>query len=476
MKLIFFKKTFTCIMFLALSFSLFALDANVMAPLKIDLTDYEIVSDFRHQLKDCKGVGIKAVSVDVWWGMVEGKASGTFDWSYYDYVFKMIIEAGLQIQPIMSFHACGSNVGDTVKIPIPEWIWGIAGSGAKYVGEQNDPGNSEVVSVWATNYGNVLQEYRIFMEAFQKHFAGYAHNIQAINISCGPSGELRYPSYDSYTDRSGKSWGRGYPTRGYLQCYSEEAKKFFRNAMTTKYGTISKLNAAWGTSLASFTDVNPPKDGDGFFQINNPKAYINAQYGKDFIRWYNGELVRHCGEMLSIACEAFSKGEFSNIDLEIKIPGIHWEMSDPYMPRSAEVCAGLLDNSFYIWHRVSPPGGSEYLPILNMVKSFDNEHGRRVIVYFTCLEMANGDLYSWPYSMPSALVFWIGNQADKIGLIIKGENALAPNSGATWDDFWKNIKNVILHSTYKGTTFLRMEDVSRGKQHYYLKVLLADGY
>jgi len=29
---------------------------------------------------------------------------------------------GLKLQAIMSFHACGGNVGDAVNIPIPRWV------------------------------------------------------------------------------------------------------------------------------------------------------------------------------------------------------------------------------------------------------------------------------------------------------------------------------------------------------------------
>ncbi len=27
-----------------------------------------------------------------------------------------------QLQAVMSFHACGGNVGDTAQVPLPEWV------------------------------------------------------------------------------------------------------------------------------------------------------------------------------------------------------------------------------------------------------------------------------------------------------------------------------------------------------------------
>ncbi|MFZ2411906.1 MAG: family 14 glycosylhydrolase [Candidatus Methanoperedens sp.] len=472
--LCFFALTLCLMLFSALSLhAAKSITANVMAPLHIDLTNQSDVAAFQSQMTSVKNIGANAVSVDVWWGLVEGQADQKFDWSYYDSVFQMIVNSGLKVQPIMSFHQCGGNVGDTYDMPIPNWIWQIAGPGGKYISEQYDPGNPEIVSVWAQNNQDVLEQYYQFMDAFEQHFAKYAGNIQAINVSCGPAGELRYPSYNSYS-ANGKTWGRGYPTRGYLQCYSAQAVSSFQNAMAKKYGNISSLNNAWGTSLSSFSSVNPPGDGDDFFQITNPKAYINGQYGKDFIEWYNSELVRHGQEMLSQAISAFDK-QFVGIELEIKIPGVHWEMSDPNMPRSAEVCAGLLANNFYIFGRQNnPPGGSEYLPILNMVRQLENSTGRNMLVYFTCLEMSNGDLNNSPYSQASALVFWVGSNAGNIGLTIKGENALSPNGGSTWDQggFWWNINNALAYSSYTGITILRIGDVSSGQQYYNFQRLI----
>jgi len=54
--------------------------------------------------------------------LVEGKEPGVYDWSAYKQVFKLVQEAGLKLQAIMSCHQCGGNVGDVVNIPIPQWV------------------------------------------------------------------------------------------------------------------------------------------------------------------------------------------------------------------------------------------------------------------------------------------------------------------------------------------------------------------
>ena len=437
--------------------------ANVMAPLKIDLSNQDEVNGFKQQLQNVKSKGVDAVSIDVWWGMVEGAGDQKFDWSYYDQVFKMITDANLQVQAIMSFHKCGGNVGDTVYIPIPTWIWKVAGPGGQYVNELHNPGNDEVVALWAQNSDDVNNQYIEFMDEFEKHFASYADKLQSINISCGPAGECRYPSYDVY-EIDGKSYGRGYPTRGYLYCYSDQAVTAFQKAMKTKYGSVSKLNAAWGTGLSSFSYVNPPSNGDSFFNIKDPKAYVNSQYGRDFIDWYSAEMADHGKNMLDCAIKAFDR-EFVNIELEIKIPGVHWTMGDPNMPRSAEVCAGLLNSSFKT--NVNKDGcGPGYSTLLGAVQSIKGKAGKHdPMVYFTCLEMSNEN-YSPAYSMASALVFGVGEQAHDTGLMIKGENALAPNNGSTWNTggFWWNINNAISWCWYDGITILRVGDVAYGDQ------------
>ncbi len=434
---------------------------------------------FQQHLQAVKAIGVVAVSTDVWWGLVE-KTQDEYDWSYYDKLFQYITDAGLKIHPIMSFHSCGGNVGDTYDCPIPSWIWDVAGPGGQYINELNNPGNQEYVAFWATYYDTpnpgaknktyVAKEYTEYMQEFQSHFAQYANLIQEIDVSCGPCGEWRYPSYDTY-QVNGTSYGRGYPTRGYLYCYSAQAKASFIAAMQAKYPTITNLNQVWGTNLANFDAISPPTNGDGFFNINDSTAYINAQYGRDFIDWYHGQMVAHGQNMLNLANSAFND-QFKNVTLGIKIPGVHWTAGgydaqnnfSNNMPRSAEVCAGIVGSNFTpdIQANGCGPG---YSDSIEMVSDFKNKTKRDTTVYFTCIDMANNDVPD-AYSMASALVFGVGTQVHNYGLTVKGENALAPNNGSNWDqnNFWWNINNVISYSWYDGVNILRIFNVVNDTQ------------
>lgn len=93
---------------LVVSTNVFAKSINVMGPLW--LSSEKEWAQFQEDLNTIKSSGVSAISIDVWWGAVEKSGDQQFDWSYYDRVFTLITETGLNIVPIMSFHQCGDNV------------------------------------------------------------------------------------------------------------------------------------------------------------------------------------------------------------------------------------------------------------------------------------------------------------------------------------------------------------------------------
>jgi endo-1,4-beta-mannosidase len=76
----------------------------------------------RAQLRRLRAAGVDGVMVDVWWGIVEGAGPALYEWRAYRELFGIVQAEGLKLQAIMSFHACGGNVGDAVSIPIPRWV------------------------------------------------------------------------------------------------------------------------------------------------------------------------------------------------------------------------------------------------------------------------------------------------------------------------------------------------------------------
>lgn len=426
-----------------------AFTANVMAPLWVDSSQ---MATFEAQIQSAKEYGADAVSVDVWWGKVE-TSDQVFDWSYYDTLFSRIKARGLKIVPILSFHQCGGNVGDTCNFPLPGWIWGkyqgqtlngvtLDANGLKHRSEQ---GNHSVETIQGWADGLVSGEYGAFATAFKNRYGTtYANDLQEINVSLGPAGELRYPSYNSHDS------GTGYPTRGALQAYSPLAVKSWQTAAVAKYGSLAGVNSAWGTSLTSTTQIQPPSNAGFFFTSGD---YRNITYGKDFIDWYNQSLVTHGKTMLDAVAGALGTS-FAGVPLGYKIPGVHWAMTNPSYPRAAEVAAGLVQTSIDMNAGATGHGYTKVVSLATQVNTT-----RQVILHFTCLEMSNE--YSSPaYSGAQDLVFWVAQHAQSKGVAIKGENALA--GGVATSAGWDNIVNAFDYAPYVGLTVLRVGDVASG--------------
>lgn len=423
--------------------------ANVMAPLLIQ-TEQDW-SRFEQQLAKAKSIGVDAVTVDVWWGKVE-TADQSFDWGYYDRIFDSIEAAGLHWIPIMSFHKCGGNVGDTVTIGLPAWVWtssSLPPDELKYKSEQGHYCD-EVVSLWAD--GKIMRQYVQFMQAFEEHFGAKAAFIDEVNISTGPSGELRYPSYNCHDT------GSGYPSRGAFQAYGNLAVESFRDYVLRKYGKLERVQALWQIPLQSREDIRPPSSCGTFITEND---YYDMVYGRDFVEWYNQSLLNHGKRMLTAAAKAFH-GELDDTPLGIKVPGVHWTMKDPQHPRLAEMAAGLIRSCGYAPFDST---GCGYAPLISAIAGF-NTTGNKAILHFTCLEMRNED-WGPQYSLAKDLTFWVAREARTQGVTIKGENALS--GGVLGELGWANIADAFAHAPYTGLTVLRIEEVTDnpfGRDHY----------
>lgn len=438
--------------------------ANVMAPLDLDAGSPAAWDAFKSQLKIAKSMGVDAVTVDVWWGKVERTGDNEFDWSYYDRVVAAIEAAGLHWVPILSFHQCGGNVGDSCNIPIPAWIWdrftnqGVAKEALQYRSERDNV-SAEVVAVWQDKL--VVPQYQEFMSAFQSHFASKAAITDEINISMGPAGELRYPSYNAHDGAA-----CGFPSRGCFQAYSGAALADFRAYVLSKYHDLAGVNAAWkdslgGSPLTDGAQIGPPDDREpshgratGFISRDDD---VRTQYGRDFIDWYNQSLVDHGRRLLDAAIATFVAGAFKSTPVGLKMAGVHWQMMDTAAhPRAAEIAAGLIQTS--IGNLKEEGRGFGYENILNMIASY---RGRaKINFHFTCLEKDDmeWDGSSHAFSLAKTLVFRVAQSAANRGLIIKGENAL--DGGVTSDHGWDNIWNAFHWAAYTGLTVLRINAVT----------------
>ncbi|NVK23797.1 MAG: family 14 glycosylhydrolase [Gammaproteobacteria bacterium] len=408
------------------------ISANVMAPLWLETPQQWSI--FKQDLAIAHKIGIRAVTVDVWWGAVEQQGDQIFDWTYYDKVFAEINNRNLKIIPIMSFHQCGGNVGDSCNIPLPQWIWQhFPQTTTQQLQYKSEQGNysKEFVSLWANEL--VLPQYIEFMQAFEQQFQQYSGIIDELNVSMGPAGELRFPSYNQHDQ------GTGYPTRGAWQVYGEKQTIELQKYLIKNYPSVDLLNKEWQSNYRSFNEITIP--------LPNKCA---AQQCKDTVAWFHQSLLNHGKKMLLAANKGFSNA-FSNISLGFKIPGIHWLMAKQgKWHRAAEIAAGLIPSE--------PGKGNHYA---NIVKLANTELGndRGIILHFTALEMSNNPTAP-SYSMANDLVIEVANEAKRQGVIVKGENALA--AGVTNKHGWDNINRHFQHNRFKGITVLRLTNVTSG--------------
>ena len=429
---------------------------NVMAPLVIgdanapDSSPSQIAwAQFRADLADIKKLGAFGVSTDIWWGLVE-KEDNKFSWDYYDRLAKAVTDAGLKWIPILSTHQCGGNVGDECDIPIPEWLWSkysnsqTAVRDLQYVSEQGKA-SKEVISAWSSK--TALSDYREFFTAFQDHFAKYASQISEINISLGPAGELRYPSYNIHDKDS------GYPTRGSFQSYSQTAVsswKFFAEKLNPK------VNA----------QAMPPISPKKWIESNQYKTPIGRQY----IAWYQASLLEHGDAVMSEAISTFGPehSPFKGIDIGAKIPGIHWRIgtisdkgSVQFSDRLAEVAAGLINLDSESW--MQDERGRGYRDTLSLFSRLaERSKSNRIVLHFTALEMQDGQDRPEVHSAAASLVRWVGEEAKRQNLPIKGENALSGNlaDSTAWERMAINVRSPENpQGLYEGLTVLRMRDV-----------------
>jgi beta-amylase len=422
------------------------------------------LADFRRQLEETKKLRMDGVSMDFWWGLIE-REKGNYNFDYYHQLTDEIIKAGLDITVVESFHQCGGNVGDTENIPVPAWVWkdiaskiGVVDWRAGMYKSEQGHYSPEYIQAWADKHA--IDYYAGFMKALKESFAAKAPFISEINISLGPSGEMRFPSYNSH------DFGVGYPTRGAMQASSDLAQADLKKFAVNRYGGIDGVAKAWNIPGLTVENIRPPDDVKLFYDTN---AHVNTQYGRDLMDWYNGSLVNHAKLVLGTAQSIYGAPDspFLGTPIGAKVPGVHWRMGWKegdqvhLSDRSAEANAGLIQTSV-TW---GPDNAWGYQNILNMFKQLEPTKpgvGSPVIPSYTCLELADGQDGPNAQSLPHTAAIRFGQAAHAWGLPVDAENALSGTlySGSNWDLMTGLLKTALdPENYYSKLTLLRMHDV-----------------
>jgi alpha-amylase len=396
---------------------------EVLGPM-VPVTDWP---KFSIELQRIKATGVQAFATDIWWGRVE-KADEKYDWTYYDQLSSHIIRAGLKWIPILSTHQ-GGGYGGECNEPVPAWSGLQSNQDLQFV-DVFGRGNTEYFSPWSGDYA--YQQYEQLYAAFARRYAHLKGRIVRIDLSGGPSGELRYPSY---------SLGWQYPHRGLIQAYSKGAVESWRNFVMDKYKTFDAVSNAWGVTIGSREDIFPPCDvtnspvtkgvcagrtgSDKFFSHG-----YKTPYGKDFGAWYQGTLLKHSAKLAKAAHKHFDV--IFGVPIAMKVAGIHWQHFNPDEPMSAERAAGYWDYK-------------------SLLQSFKHQ---KLEVTFTAIEMDDNPVQP-TYSGAKTLTTKFFKLCNDLQAPCGSENALSVHNVRGYH----NMRAVLSQNPILSLTLLRYDDL-----------------
>uniref|UniRef100_A0A6T5U2K4 Beta-amylase n=1 Tax=Chlamydomonas chlamydogama TaxID=225041 RepID=A0A6T5U2K4_9CHLO len=334
----------------------------VMLPLdtvnKYGVFRYATAPWFTQALQLLAASGTYGVAVDVWWGAVE-RDPRSYNWSGYKQLVEMVKQTGLKVQVVLSFHACGGNVGDTAQIPLPQWVLKCGEMDPDLFHTDRPRGgcpgqrNREYLSVWVDEekvlYGrSPLQCYEDFMASFRDCFIQELGSvIEEVVVGAGPCGELRFPSYVEAN-------GWRFPGVGEFQCYDRRALASLAQAARTAG------KPEWGNGGPHDSgEYNSAPEETGFY---NHEGSWDTPYGRFFLEWYSGSLLKHADRVMSVASKIF-KGHTSGttsrlasgtmLQANTRCPYSDGSMDATALPSSGGGSAGGL-------HMIAPSGpGSE---------------------------------------------------------------------------------------------------------------------
>jgi len=293
----------------------------------------------------------------------------------------------------MSFHKCGTNVGDVCYIPLPSWVVQVGNSNPDiwYRDTQNGI-DDEYLSLGVDNqrlFGGrtPIEIYSDFMASFLANFASLMPNvINQIQIGLGPAGEMRYPGYQLQDNK----WR--YCGIGEFQCYDKYMLASLQQA------AANAGHSEWGHPPNNAGNYNSNPGDTQFFSDNGGDNYA-SDYGKFFLDWYSNVLKAHGSAILSKARSIFP----SSVEVAAKISGIHWWYRTS--SHAAEATSGYYNTNF----------NNAYLGVAQMLAQFGADFD------FTCLEMVDDSNCG---SAPEGLVVQTQQAAKQAGIKFAGENAL----------------------------------------------------
>ncbi|MBQ9358648.1 MAG: family 14 glycosylhydrolase [Abditibacteriota bacterium] len=240
---------------------------------------------------------VDVVQSYVTWGGIE-KSPGEYDWTYWDNQARIMREWGFKLQ---AFIAAGPSCAT------PAWYLASPEHKGAVCLEHGE--ETKIESVWNTA---IDKHIKSFLEAFYLRYKDILYSVE-FGIS-GDFGETIYPYW-------GVPWtfavNGDYHTHPGYWCGDPLARRDFADSMKQKYGSISRLNAAWHTGFASFDDELMPfgdeKSKEEYFDALRPGT---RRRWYDLVDWYRGSMERLAERWLDI-----SDGIFTDIPVYLAVGG-----------------------------------------------------------------------------------------------------------------------------------------------------------
>lgn len=404
------------------------------------------------------GAGGAGVMLDVWWGLCE-PSPGAYDFSRVTALAGRAGGLGLTVQATMSFHQCGGNIGDSVTIPLPDWVLAAATREGLLYTDAAGWTNPECLSLTADHVAflpsagaaddapprTAVQAYAAYVRAFVDAAAELisAGVITELQVGLGPCGELRYPSYPA----GGGGWV--FPGIGEFVCHDAGMR-----ASLAAAAAAAGRPPDWGvppTDAGTYNDT--PWAAPFFHRFGGWRS----PRGRFFLTWYADALLRHGDDVLAAVRAVVPAG--GRLALAVKVSGIHWWRMTA--SRAAEATSGYVSLPRNGWFGLTGSGG---LDAYARLAALFRRHG--VVFDFTCLEMWTWAQPVWTARCePERLVRDAVDAAAAAGVPFAGENALERYDEAAYRQVEKAFRRVPAGGRY-GFTLLRLGPALREAAHW----------
>ncbi|KAJ7963620.1 Beta-amylase [Quillaja saponaria] len=353
-------------------------------------------------LKALKLAGVHGIAVEVWWGIVERFSPLSYNWSLYEELFELISKVGLKLHVALSFHSnMRSSSNGRGGISLPLWILEIGDHNKDiYYRDQHGFSNEDYLTLGVDQLPlfsgrTPLQCYEDFMFNFLNKFEPLVGTvIEEISVGLGPCGELRYPAHPFGDGR----WK--FPGIGEFQCYDkymmEDLKMVALQEGKPQWGDRGPQNAGYYNSLPSGVPFFE-EGGEGFL----------SDYGRFFLEWYSGRLIRHADAIIAKAANLLKKyqdNEQTTVILVAKIGGIYWWYRS--VSHAAELTAGYYNTALR----------DGYDPVASVLSRYG------AALHISCLEMMDNESPQPYLCSPEGLLQQIWTVSKKRTVDLIGRN------------------------------------------------------